>query len=85
LGNQLAIYSSLNVLLFKGVNIRVAYDYYDPRMEWDEDQQTRLTVGPEFFPVQFLQISAYYRLLEGIPQKPQDNENQLIFELQAFF
>jgi hypothetical protein len=84
-GDQLAIYSSLNILIIKGVNFRMAYDYFDPRTKWDEDERIRFTFGPEIFPVQFVQVSAYYRLLDSIPQKPREKEDQLIFELHVFF
>lgn len=84
-GDQLAIYSSLNILIRKGVNFRLAYDYFDPRTKWDEDERIRVTFGPEIFPIQFIQVSAYYRILGSIPQKPREREDQLIFELHVFF
>jgi hypothetical protein len=83
-GDQLAFYTSLNILLKKGLNFRIAYDYYDPRLDWEEDERTRLTFGLETFPIQFLQVSAFYRVLESIPQRPRENEDQLIVEFHFF-
>lgn len=84
-GDQLALYSSLNFLLIKGANIRVAYDYFDPRTKWKEDERTRLTFGLEIFPIQFLQVGIFYRILDSIPQKPKENENRFIVEFHVFF
>lgn len=84
-GDRLLLYSSVNLLLARGLNLRLAYDYYDPRIKWDEDERTRVTLGVEYFPIQFLQISASYKLLESVPQKPRENEDQLIVEVHVFF
>lgn len=85
LGDQLILYSSLNINIIRGINFRIAYDYFDPRIKWEEDERIRLTLGLELFPYQFLQISAFYRILDSIPQKPQENENRFIIEFHVFF
>ena len=63
----------------------MAYDYFDPRTKWEQDERIRFTFGPEIFPIQFVQVSAYYRILDSIPQKPREKEDQLIVELHVFF
>lgn len=84
-GDQLLLHSSLNLLVCRGLNLRLAYDYYDPRFKWEEDERIRVTFGVEYFPIQFLQVTAAYNLLESVPQKPRENEDRLKVELHLFF
>ena len=85
LGDQLAAFGELDFLLTRGINLKAAYDFYDPGRKLDEDERNRLTVGVEAFLTQFLQFRGLYRFADSVPQKPREREDQLIFEIHAFF
>ncbi|MDZ7309582.1 MAG: hypothetical protein ONB49_21340, partial [candidate division KSB1 bacterium] len=84
-GDQLAAFAELDFLLTQGINLKTAYDFYDPRRKLKEDERNRLTVGLEAFLTQFLQFRGLYRFAESVPQKPREREDQLILEIHAFF
>jgi hypothetical protein len=82
---QLALYSALNVLLVRGVNFKVSYEFLDPNSDVDNDARTRLAFGLEPFLTQFLQLRLFYRRNSGIPQRPVDRADELRFEIHLFF
>jgi len=86
-GDQFMSYASLDVYLYRGINLKISYDYFDPRTLWSEDSFDRWTFGLELFPVQFLQTSVYYRYRTApdLDIYNSENEDQLFFELQFFF
>jgi len=50
-----------------------------------ENQQNRISVVWEYFPIQFLQTRIGYRRYDGIPQNPAQNRDQLFIELHVPF
>jgi hypothetical protein len=82
---QLAVYSALNVLLIRGVNFKLSYEFLDPDRDVDNDARTRLAIGLEPFLTQFLQIRLFYRRNDGIPQRPADRADELRLEFHLFF
>jgi len=58
--DQFAAYAEGNVLAMRGVNAKVTYGYFDPDLDVDGDQRTRMRFGLEVFPVNALQLSAFY-------------------------
>lgn len=84
-GDQFVFFGELDVLLRQGVNLKLAYDYWDPFENIDEDERDVVTVGLEVFLTQFMQFRTLYRRLESIPQAPREREDQLLVELHGFF
>ncbi len=86
-GNPSVTFASLNVLLYTGVNLKIAYDKYDPMSEWESDELDRWTFGLELFPVQYLQVSAFYRYrtAPNLEIYNSENEDQIFIETQFFF
>ena len=84
-GDQLVFFAELDFLITKGINFKAAYDFFDPRTELDEDERDRVSIGIEPFLTQFLQVSAFYRIYESIPQRPQENEDQFTLEFHVSF
>ncbi len=74
-----------NVQLKKGHNLKLTFEYFDPDNDVSEDEQNRLSVVWEYFPVQFLQTRAGYRLYNGIPQNSAQNREQFFLELHLLF
>ncbi len=82
---QLAVFSSLNVLLTRGVNFKLSYEFLDPNDDVDNDERTRFTVGLEPFLTQFLQLRFFYRFNDGIPQRPIERADEVVLEFHLFF
>jgi hypothetical protein len=82
---QLAVFSSLDVLLTRGVNFKLSYEFLDPNNDVDNDERTRFTVGLEPFLTQFLQFRLFYRFNDGIPQRPIERADEVVLEFHLFF
>jgi hypothetical protein len=83
--NRAAIHGEANLLAFDWLNAKFAYDYFDPDLDLNQDQQNLFSIGFEPFLAKFLQVRLLYVIANGIPQKPQDNVNKLVAELHFFF
>lgn len=82
---QLALFSSLNMLVVRGVNFKLSYEFLDPDTEVDENERTRLVIGLEPFITQFLQVRLFYRLNDSIPQRPAEEADEVRLEVHVFF
>ncbi len=80
-----ALYTEVNFLLLDWFNIKFAYDYFDPDTDIRDNAQDRFSLGIEPFLSKFLQLRVFYRVANGIPQRPQDNFDQLTAEMHVFF
>ncbi len=74
-----------NILLKKGHNLKLTFEYFDPDSDVSEDEQNRFSVVWEYFPIQFVQTRLGYRVYDGIPQNPAQNREQLFLELHLPF
>ncbi len=70
--DQLVAYVEGNFLARKGLNLKYTYGYHDPNTDLAEDQRIRMRFGVEAFPASFVQVSAFYTLLDDIPQVTTD-------------
>ena len=83
--SQFAAYTELNWLALDWMNVKFAFDYFDPNRRQADDQLTRFSLGLEPFLAPNLQLRTFYRVYNGVPERPQDNFNQLIAEMHVFF
>jgi hypothetical protein len=74
-----------NIMLEKGHNLKLTYEYFDPDNDVSEDEQTRSSIVWEYFPIQFIQTRLGYRKYDGIPQNSAQNREQLFLELHFAF
>ena len=74
-----------NVQIRRAHNLKLTFEYLDPDVDVDNDQQNRTSIVWEYSPMQFLQTRAGYRSYDGIPQNPAQNRKQLFLELHALF
>ncbi|MFQ5680095.1 MAG: hypothetical protein ACE5HP_11635 [Gemmatimonadota bacterium] len=81
---QFAAYLEGDFLAVPGLNLKATYGYLDPDRRIGENARTRFRLGLETFPIQFLEVSAFYTLLEDIPQATTDLD-RLSLELHVFF
>ena len=68
---QFAAYAEGNVMATRGINAKVTYGYFDGDLDVDEDQVTRMRFGLEVFPVNALQLSAFYVWRDAPPSVEQ--------------
>jgi hypothetical protein len=71
--------------LAQGHNLKLAFEWFEPNQDIDEDEQTRSTLLYEWSPIQFLQMRAGLRVYDGIPQNDLQNRKQAFIQLHGFF
>ncbi len=81
---QWAWYSEADLLLYRGINLRLAFDYQDPDLSVANDQRVRYTAALEVAPVAFLRVGVFYYLRRDIPQNVAGNQDQLIVQVHGF-
>ncbi len=82
--DQMAAYIEGNFLAVRGVNAKITYGFLDPNRDIGQNARTRARFGIETFPIQFLQVSAFYTLIEDIPQAS-DDMDRLSLEFHLYF
>jgi hypothetical protein len=81
---QLVGYVEADLLARQGVNIKATYGYLDPSRAIAENARVRGRMGVELYPVSSLRLSAFYLLLDDIPQARTDIDRWNL-ELYVFF
>lgn len=82
---QVAVFSALNVLIVRGVNFKLSYEYLDSDVDVDNNARTRLVIGLEPFVTQFFQLRMFYRLNDSIPQRPGERADEVRLEIHLFY
>lgn len=93
---QLVAYSSADMWIRGGLNLRLRYDYHDPYYRFqapgtakaeaiDEDERSRLTLGAEALLTPNLSTSLHYHRLQSVPQDLHGNSDRAVAALHAFF
>ncbi len=83
---QLAALAAGDLLIARGVNLKLAYDWHDRALGVPEDHRSRLVTGIETFPVQYVQASLFYQVRLDIPQAPAaDLADRIVLQLHGFF
>ena len=82
---QLVTYSELDYEIVDGWNIKLAYEFYDPNRDIDEDERDRVLVGLESFVTSFVQLQVFYRFNQSIPQNIPQNADELLLRLHLYF
>ena len=70
----LVLYAEANYLLLEGVDLKVAYDFYDPTIDEKDGAQSRYSFGLEFFPFPGVELRPMYRLVKEEPTEIRNNE-----------
>jgi hypothetical protein len=71
--------------LYRGNNLKLTYEFYDPDWSVHNNQQTRWSALYELTPIPFLQVRAGFRRYQGIPQSAVQNETLSFLEVHGFF
>lgn len=80
----IAGYVEANWLFRDGHNLKLAYDYFDPDDDVDEDHDVRWSLVWEYVPIQFLQLRVGARIYDGPPQDDFMNRDVYFVEIHAF-
>ncbi|MBF0350481.1 MAG: hypothetical protein HQM11_05585 [SAR324 cluster bacterium] len=75
----------LNVMLYKGANLKLTYDFHDPNINEEDDTEARMSIAYEPFLTQFFQIRTGYRNYSGPSENTAANLKLLFTELHLIF
>lgn len=81
---QLALFTEAHFEVVQGLQIRARFEAFDPLLSLDENERDRFVFGASWFPVQFLEVRAEYRLSRDIPQRVDGNVDSVIIQLHGF-
>jgi hypothetical protein len=78
----LATYTEADFVLTQGVDVKVAYDFYDQDVNFKTGSKSRYSLGVEFFPVSGVEVRPMYRILKTQdPDTGTMNEFELMLHL----
>lgn len=74
----------VNLLMTRGNNVKLSYEYHDPSEDIFENARERFSLVWEPFVNQFTQFRAGIRDYQGIPQNDDQNRTEYFLELHLF-
>jgi hypothetical protein len=80
-------YQELDVLLFRGFDLTVNYEFREPDLDQESGRAHRIALGFEFYPIPFTEIKFLYRrsLGSGSAEKAIDGFNEVIAMIHLFY
>ncbi len=82
---QLLGYIEADVLIARGLQLKLAHDWRDPNRDISTLDETRDLLGLEYLPWPFLQLRLVAQRRDGPPQLPDSDDRSAFFELHLFF
>jgi hypothetical protein len=82
--NQWAFWGAGDFEVWKGFYLRFVFESFDPLLSLTNNERDRFVFGLSWFPIQFLEVRAEYRLNRDIPQRVKGNADEILFELHGF-
>ena len=82
---QIATLAEINYQWQQGWNFKVTAEYFDPNTDINNDQQTRYSLIGEYTPISNIQLRLGFRFKQDIPQKPQQNYDQVFIQSHFYF
>jgi len=79
---SLVSYVELDYALIQGLDLKVAYDFYDPDVKNKSGSFSRYSFGFEFFPISGIEVRPLYRLYK---EEPTDLKNDEVHVLIHFY
>jgi hypothetical protein len=83
--DQIVTYAELDYEFTDGWNLKIAYEFYDPDRNVDENERDRVITGIESFLTSFVQLQLFYRFNQSIPQNVPQNADELLLRLHIYF
>ena len=75
------LYGEANYTVVDGVDLKVAYDFYDPDKNLKTGATSRYSIGAEFFPISGVEVRPMYRIVKEDPTDLKNNEFHLLFHI----
>jgi hypothetical protein len=75
------LYVEANYAVVDGVQLKVAYDFYDPDKDVKSGATSRYSIGAEFFPIEGVEVRPIYRIITEDPTDVKNNEFHLLFHI----
>jgi hypothetical protein len=75
------LYGEANYTVLDGVDLKVAYDFYDPDKDLKTGASSRYSIGAEFFPIGGVEVRPMYRIITEVPADLKNNEFHLLFHI----
>jgi hypothetical protein len=75
------LYGEANYTVVDGLDLKVAYDFYDADKDLKSGATSRYSIGAEFFPLSGVEVRPMYRIITEDPKDLADNEFHLLFHI----
>jgi len=72
-------YVEVNYVVTDGVDLKFAYDFYDPDRDLKTGSLSRYSFGFEFFPISGVEVRPMYRIMKEDPTDVKNDEFHLLF------
>lgn len=72
--NGLVTYIEADYVVTPGLDLKVAYDFYDPDVDLKSGSFSRYSIGLEFFPIAGVEVRPMYRILKEDPTDVKNDE-----------
>lgn len=84
-GKELATLLEGNWLIARGNNLKITQEYLNPDRAVPNGQETRWSLVYELTPIQFVQVRAGFRWMDGIPQDDSEHQRLYFLEVHGYF
>lgn len=74
-------YLEANYVVTPGVDLKIAYDFFDPDKDLKSGSTSRYSIGIEFFPIAGVELRPIYRIIREEPTDVKNNEFHLLFHI----
>lgn len=77
----LTSYVEADYLLVQGIDLKLAYDFYDPDLDVKTGSRSRYSMGVEFFPLAGVEVRLLYRFVREEADEIKNDELDLLLHL----
>lgn len=75
------VYGEADYVVVPGLDLKVAYDFYDPDRDVKSGAVARYSAGLEFFPINGVEVRPMYRILVEEPNDVKNDEVHILFHI----
>jgi hypothetical protein len=74
----IATYIEANYVVTPGVDLKIAWDFYDPDKDLKTGAVSKYSIGVDFFPLPGVEVEPIYRWVDDQPTDVKNNEFQIM-------
>lgn len=82
--HQLAAMAELDLLITRGLSLRVGYDFHDADLELTQDRRQRFRFGVDLHPLRMVEVKLYYIHKQSETARPVDEADRLEVTLHVY-